>query len=123
MEFIRPRSVLLACTAMILAAAAAFAQEATLGGTVVDSTGLVLPGVTVTATHVATGNTFLAVTDDTGAFRVPVRTGAFTVLFEFPGFTPVSRPADLLVGQSVSLAIEMNPEALTEAVLVTGEAP
>ncbi len=123
MKFICPRSVLVALAATILTAAVALAQEATLGGTVVDSTGLVLPGVTVTATHVATGNTFLAVTDGAGAFRVPVRTGAFSVMFEFPGFTAVTRPVDLLVGQAANLAIEMQPEALVEAVLVTGDAP
>ena len=39
------------------------AQEATLTGTVSDSTGGVLPGVTVTALHEATGNTFVAVTE------------------------------------------------------------
>jgi len=123
MKFICPRSVLVALAVTILTAAVALAQEATLGGTVVDSTGLVLPGVTVTATHVATGNTFLAVTDGAGAFRVPVRTGAFSVLFEFPGFTAVTRPVDLLVGQAANLSIEMQPEALVEAVLVTGDAP
>jgi hypothetical protein len=40
----------------------AFAQEATLSGTVMDSTSSVLPGVTVTAVHQATGNRFVAVT-------------------------------------------------------------
>ena len=123
MEFIRPRSALVACVVTILAGAAVSAQEATLGGTVVDSTGLVLPGVTVTASHVVTGNTFLTVTDAAGAFRLPVRTGGFSVLFEFPGFTPVSRAVDLLVGQAASLTIEMHPEALVEAVIVTGDAP
>ena len=44
----------------------AFAQEATLTGTVTDSTGAVLPGVTVTAVNDATGNTFDAVTDERG---------------------------------------------------------
>ena len=36
------------------------AQDATVNGTVTDTTGGVLPGVTVTAVHEATGNTFLA---------------------------------------------------------------
>ena len=44
--------------------AATYAQEATLTGTISDSTGGVLPGVTVTATHTDTGNTFVAVTDE-----------------------------------------------------------
>jgi hypothetical protein len=42
------------------------AQDATVNGTVTDSTGGVLPGVTVTALHTTTGNTFFAVTDDRG---------------------------------------------------------
>ena len=42
----------------------ALAQEAVVTGSVTDTTGGVLPGVTVVAVHEATGNTFLAVTDD-----------------------------------------------------------
>ena len=42
---------------------ALFAQEATATGTITDSTGGVLPGVTVTATNEESGNTFVAVTD------------------------------------------------------------
>ena len=38
----------------------AFAQEAVLTGTVTDSTGAVLPGVTRGAVHEATGNRFEA---------------------------------------------------------------
>ena len=48
----------------------AWAQEATLSGTVTGSTGGVLPGVTITATHTATGNTFVAVTDEKGGYRM-----------------------------------------------------
>ena len=49
--------------AILLLPVAAFAQEAVLTGTVVDSTGAVLPGVTVTATNSATGNKFVGVTE------------------------------------------------------------
>src|SRR5689334_7023748 len=55
--------------------ALAFAQEATVVGTVTDATGGVLPGVTVRAVHEATGNTFETITDERGNFRIPVRTG------------------------------------------------
>ena len=54
---------LIAVFAIVALPIAAHAQEATLGGTVTDTTGGVLPGVTVTATHPASGNTFVAVTD------------------------------------------------------------
>ena len=49
-----------------------FAQEATVTGTVVDQTGGVLPGVTVTALHEATGNTFVQSRHERGIFRLPV---------------------------------------------------
>ncbi len=53
----------------------AHAQEAVFTGTVTDSTGAVLPGVTVTAVHEATGNRFVAVTDERGVYRIPARVG------------------------------------------------
>ena len=46
-----------------------FAQEATFNGVVTDSSGAVLPGVTVTAVLEATGNTFVAVSDERGFYR------------------------------------------------------
>ena len=66
---------LILLSVMLALPAAAFAQEAAITGTVTDSTGAVLPGVTVTATNSATGNTFVGVTDDRGNYRIPVRVG------------------------------------------------
>ena len=40
-------------------------------GTVTDSTGAVLPGVTVTAVLQASGNRFVAVTDERGVYPIP----------------------------------------------------
>jgi len=51
--------------------AVAHAQEATVSGTMTDSIDGVLPGVTVTAVHEASGNTIVGVTDDRGMFRSP----------------------------------------------------
>src|SRR5580765_1954052 len=99
-------------------------QEATLIGTVTDSTGGVLPGVTVTATHDATGNTFVAVTDSVGAFRIPLRTGVYSVTVELTGFTTVKRSGlELLVGQQATINLQMAPSTVQESVTVTGEAP
>src|SRR5258705_4427602 len=78
----------------------AWAQEATLSGTVTDSTGGVLPGVTITATHTATGNTFVAVTDAKGGYRIPVRVGLFKVDAELPCFGSVTRQIELTFGQN-----------------------
>jgi hypothetical protein len=100
------------------------AQEATLGGTIVDSTGAVLPGVVVVALHEATGNTFQSVSDARGTFRMPVRTGSYQITVELPGFTTITRTGvQLLVGQQVVLNLEMSPSTVQESVTVTGEAP
>ena len=55
------------------------AQEATLNGVVTDATMAVLPGVTVKALHQASGNTFEAVTDQRGAYRIVARIGVAVV--------------------------------------------
>ena len=70
---------------------AGYAQEAVLTGTITDSTGGVLPGVTVTAIHEATGNRFVAVTDERGIYRIPARVGGYQLTAELQGFTTVSR--------------------------------
>jgi len=103
--------------------ATGYAQEATLAGAVTDSTGGVLPGVTVTAIHEASGNTFLAVTDDRGVFRVPVRTGGLKVSVALAGFIAPERRIELLVGQTAVVDFEMAPETLTESVVVSGTSP
>jgi hypothetical protein len=100
------------------------AQEAAINGTVTDSTGGVLPGVTVTAVHEASGNRFTAVTDARGVYRVPVRIGAYQITVELPGFSTVTRSGvQLLVGQAATVNIQMSPSTIQETVTVTGEAP
>ena len=100
------------------------AQEATLSGTVHDTQGGVLPGVTITATNDDSGNTFLAVTDETGAFRIPLRIGSYRVTAELPGFATVTRTGlQLQVGQQAAVTLQLAPAALEETVTVTGEAP
>ena len=78
----------------------AHAQEAVLIGTVTDSTGAVLPGVTVTAVHEATGNRFVAVTDERGAYRIPTRVGSYQVTAELQGFSTVTRSGLTLAGRT-----------------------
>src|SRR2546425_3086476 len=65
--------LLIVLTVILALPAAGRAQDAALTGTVTDSTGGVLPGVTVTALHEASGNTFVTVTDERGTYRLPAR--------------------------------------------------
>ena len=71
--------------AVLAVPALGFAQEATITGIVTDATGGVLPGVTVTAVHEATGNTFVGVTDERGVYRIAARIGGYRLTAELAG--------------------------------------
>ena len=103
----------------------AVAQEIALTGAVEDETGGALPGVTVTARHVATGNTFLGVTDGTGVYRIgAMRPGEYTVEAVLSGFaTLVQEQLALEVGQVGTLDFNMTVAGVAETVTVTSEAP
>lgn len=110
-------AVLLACPALT------YAQDAIVNGTVTDQTGGVLPGVTVTAVNDATGNTFVGVTDERGAYRLAVRVGRYKLSLELAGFGTVSQAFEALVGQTLTMNAQMGPSSVQESVTVTGEAP
>src|SRR5687768_17743810 len=113
------------CTALVVAALpfTAHAQEAAVSGTVTDGTGGALPGVTVRAVHEASGNSFEAVTDERGDYRLALRVGAYQVTAELPGFATVTRSLTLLVGQQAVANLQMALSGVQESVTVTGEAP
>jgi len=75
---------------MFLAISApAFGQSsfATVSGTVSDSTNALIPGVSVTATNVATGVQSSAVTNDSGTYNLPsLLPGVYKLTAELPGF-------------------------------------
>jgi hypothetical protein len=115
---------LLVAGASLLLPSLASAQEAVLSGTVTDSTNAVLPGATVRAANQASGNTFEAVTDQRGAYRLSVRVGPYRVAVELAGFTTVTRTGiELLVGQVAVLNLQMTPSSVQEAVTVTAQTP
>jgi hypothetical protein len=117
------RRFLLVCAILALPGIV-YAQEAVLNGTVTDSTGAVLPGVTVTVTNAATGNTFDAVTDGRGTYTMPVRVGAYRIKAELQGFGTVTRTGvQLLLGQTVTINLQMAPGGVAETVTVSAEAP
>jgi len=117
------KGLLLACVILALPASV-YAQEAVLSGTLTDTSGGVLPGVTVTATNEATGNTFMAVTDEGGRYRVSVRTGTYRIVCELSGFrTATQAGVQVLVGQTVTVSLQMAPGGVEETVTVTGETP
>jgi hypothetical protein len=109
---------------LITAPLVASAQEAVLSGTVTDSTGGVLPGVTITAVHQDSGNKFATVTDERGAYRIAARAGVYLLTAELSGFRAVTREGlQLLVGQVMTVNLPMLEATAVETVTVTAESP
>ena len=87
----RMLKILLSALLSLSLAAPAFAQSqaanGTIEGTVSDSSGGVLPGVTVTITNVDTGAERVVVTNDKGLYRAPLLPlGTYKVVAELQGF-------------------------------------
>ncbi len=113
----------LTIAALVLMPLGAYAQEATLSGSITDESGGLLPGVVVRAVNEATGNSFEAVTDARGAYRLPVRVGTYKLTAELPGFAPTIQTVTLLVGQQAVANFKMAVSSLQETVTVTGTSP
>ena len=108
--------------AVFMVPSAGYAQEATVTGTITDTTGGVLPGVTVTAVNEATGFTLEAVSDERGVFRMPARIGTYRLSAALAGFTDATRTGvPVSVGQTVTINLQLAPSGLTESVTVTAE--
>src|SRR6185503_4552063 len=103
----------------------AFAQ-ASIAGVVKDTSGAVLPGVTVEATSPALiEKVRSAVTDANGQYRVEdLRPGAYVVTFKLAGFNTVQREGIELTGSfAAKVDAELKVGALEETITVTGETP
>ena len=123
----RSRSIvsLVAWSSLLLLSAPAWAQSS-LTGIVRDTSGGVLPGVTVTASSPALiEGSKVAVTDGQGLYRiVDLRPGAYTVIFSLPGFGTVKREGIALQAEfTATVNAELAVGGLEETVTVSGEAP
>jgi hypothetical protein len=101
-------------------------QTSTLTGTVTDSTGAVLPGVTVTITSPnMIGGAQTSVTDSEGVYRFPaIMPGVYELTAELASFRTVRREGlRISVGNTITVDIPMDVSTLSESVTVTGESP
>ena len=99
---------------------AAGAQDAAISGTITDTTGLVLPGVTVEVRDAAGDSAATVVTDGAGMFTIVLTPGTYEVTFTLPGFQDAVRDAvEVGGGATVTLDVELVVE-LEERVVVVG---
>ena len=110
----------------VLAPATAFAQQASIVGTVRDASGAVLPGVTVEASSPALiEKTRSVVTNGVGQYSIQdLRPGTYSVTFTLPGFNAVRRDGVELTGSFIATVnADLRVGGVQETVTVSGEAP
>jgi hypothetical protein len=119
---VRLVSVSLFLTLALAATAAAQGTTSRLVGQVTDSTGGVLPGVTVTLANESTGVKYNTVTTGAGTYVFEaIPSGTYTVTCELLGFkTFTSTGNRVVVGQPTAVDAQMAPGAVSETVEVTG---
>ena len=123
----RFKIVVLALVALFATSAIASAQSQTgeIFGKVTDTTGAVLPGVTVTVTGPVLLQPLTAVTSETGTFNFPrIEIGEYSVKFELAGFkTVVNQGIRVTVGFSAAVNAQLGISTVQETIMVTGESP
>src|SRR3954467_7244392 len=120
------RAILL--MAVILASGASVAHAQAIGsifGKVTDSSGGVLPGVTVTVTGPALQQPLTAVTSENGTYQFPsVPIGTYTVGFELASFKKALRP-NVVISTGFNAGVDQKMEIgnMTEEVTISAASP
>ena len=112
--------------ACLLAVQSTAWAQATIAGAVKDSSGAVLPGVTVEAASPALIEKVRTTsTDGAGRYRIEdLRPGTYSVTFTLPGFATVKREGLIVSGSAViAVDADMRVGGVQETVTVTGETP
>jgi hypothetical protein len=111
--------------ALMLLPVSSYAQSA-IAGVVKDTTGAVLPGVTVEASSpVLIEQTRSATTDSQGQYKIlDLRPGTYSVTFALPGFATVKRDGiELPANFTAPVNGELRVGAVEETVTVSGASP
>jgi Carboxypeptidase regulatory-like domain len=100
-------------------------STATISGVVRDTSGALIPGVSVIVKHIESGSTRTAVSNETGNYRLPLLpVGPYEISTDMPGFKPqVRRGVNLSVAQEAVVDLTLEVGGATEQVTVIEEAP
>ena len=116
----------LAVAALIILIPAGARAQAVIAGSVRDTSGAVLPGVTVEASSPALiEKVRTSISDSSGVYRIEdLRPGVYKVTFTLPGFSTFEREGVELTGSfTATINAELRVGNLQETVTVTGESP
>src|SRR6059036_3836492 len=100
-------------------------STATILGTVKDTSGALVPGVSITVKHTEIGLTRSVVSGERGAYSMPLLpVGAYEITTTMPGFKQAVRTGiNLVVGQEAVVDLTLEVGANAETVTVSEEAP
>jgi Carboxypeptidase regulatory-like domain/TonB dependent receptor len=119
-------SLVASLLAVLFAPAALHAQDfrASITGRVVDASGGVLPGVTLTAVNTSTNVSTVATTSDDGSYSILSLTpGPYTLTAELSGFKKMVRELTLETQARPVVDFTLEPGAVEEVVTVQAETP
>src|SRR5260370_28554317 len=113
------------CSFFFSAIAVAQVTTGTISGTVSDSTGAVVPGVTINLKSIETGISRTVRTDEGGRYRAPeLGLGSYEITVEAAGFeTVIRRGITLTVGREAVVDFTLQVGTIADKITVTGEAP
>jgi hypothetical protein len=120
------RQIAVGVLVVLIFPAVCFAQFGSIAGVVKDSSGAVLPGVTVEAASPALiEKTRTAVTDSAGQYKLEqLRPGVYAVTFTLTSFTTVRREGiEISAGFTAPVSTSLKLGAVAETITVTGEVP
>jgi carboxypeptidase family protein len=122
MSAARPAIAAVTCAFVLSLDAAAQVTTADIVGRVMDTSGAVLPGVTVTVENVGTHETRVAPTNESGDYAftlLPI--GRYAVKIELAGFTAQTADLTLAAGDRLRLDVRLQVGALAENVTVVAQ--
>lgn len=103
----------------------AFAQSGagSIQGTITDPTGAVYPGASISVVNTATGVVTTAKSNGAGFYQVPgLFTGRYQITVSAPEMKTYQRTIQLLVAQNAVINFTIQPGAVTQKVVVQGNA-
>jgi hypothetical protein len=112
-------------TAYVFAQGGGASTTGTIQGKVADTSGGVLPGVSVTAASPSMMGVQTSVTTAEGIYRFPaLPPGTYSLAFELAGFNTLKREnIQIAMGFTATVNVELAVATLQETVTVTGESP
>ena len=112
----------LALSFFLLLAALAEAQQTAITGTITDSSGGSIPIAKVTATPKGGGASHSTLTNPSGLFALQALDAAdYLIRVDVPGFTPLERTLTVLIGQTLTLDLQLHPASTSSTVDVLAD--